>query len=582
MPSLSSIIILIILIITTLLLLTINNNIISIVTAHVEDLCVSPPGTTPTSGIYNFYTTASRLGCNYREIGNKCLASVLSESGNTFGDTSKCRGVVHFNAVYFNAVALGFTQEIAYFMAAFSQAIDFVQYEAIDACGKQMDKRFWTPPMRGLLRTATKFGGTNRHLGIPWIGYFKETPGGIPRLNSSSNRWEEWSLLSSPDTSSSTSGGYGFPMFQQRKTYTGGSIHGCNADHFKYSYSQYTSSNSNECPGLNPNSNDLFYDGALSVGRKWAFGQSELLCNGGFTIPNPITGSIFTGDECPKVGTQYTIDVGTIQQGPIPLAGGNLELGIQVIHYECNPNCTSNPTNIEPTSVVRAPQFAKYLSSQSKMNGYAKLANGESVPVDVAKMGIYLHWVADRASHWYCTDASGSGIASVLKKPAKPSKKHQRGKKNITPINNQYDVYMYLDPMACNFLEHGMVHYWEQGMNGEGLISSLAPGSYGALRMMFLETKAFRDEHIKQHPEWFRPNAIPLSFDLVIGTDSKPGILYNVTAIPEADVRFEEWMNQLAKYNLPPLPGFETTCRASVVKKQRFRHRVLGMDDGEL
>ena len=46
--------------------------------------------------------------------------------------------MIHFNGVYFAAAALGFTQEISYFLAAYSQAIDFVQYKGVDSCGKAM------------------------------------------------------------------------------------------------------------------------------------------------------------------------------------------------------------------------------------------------------------------------------------------------------------------------------------------------------------------------------------------------------------------------------------------------------------
>jgi hypothetical protein len=69
--------------------------------------------------------------------------------------------------------------------------------------------------------------------------------------------------------------------------------------------------------------------------------------------------------------------------------------------------------------------------------------NGEPVPETVAKMGVYLHWVADRASHWYCTDSSESGIMGVKKS------------------DKEYDLYMWLGAAeGCNFVTHGMAHYW--------------------------------------------------------------------------------------------------------------------------
>jgi len=135
---------------------------LALASAHLEDLCVAPPGSGLTSGVYNFFSIASKLGCDYRDERLGCVAAVMAASGSTFNDTSICRGAVHFNAVYFAAAALGFTQDIAYFMAAFSQAIDFVQYRGIDSCGQDMPARYWTPPMRGMLRTSTRYGGTNR------------------------------------------------------------------------------------------------------------------------------------------------------------------------------------------------------------------------------------------------------------------------------------------------------------------------------------------------------------------------------------------------------------------------------------
>jgi hypothetical protein len=59
-------------------------------------------------------------------------------------------------------------------------------------------------------------------------------------------------------------------------------------------------------------------------------------------------------------------------------------------------------------------------------------------------MGVYLHWVADRNSHWYCTDSSGSGVAGVKEKDG-----------------DGYNLYMFLDANGgCNFITHSMAHYW--------------------------------------------------------------------------------------------------------------------------
>ena len=155
-----------------------------------------------------------------------------------------------------------------------------------------------------------------------------------------------------------------------------------------------------------------------------------------FTTIDPRTGSPFTGPRCPT-GNQFTIDNSDLVQGPIPLTGPGLALGEQVIQFECSPNCTADNYTVIPSSVVYARQMAVYLEEQARTGGYAKMPDGKPVPELVARMGVYLHWVADRASHWYCTDAPGSGVTAVPKRAGNTS---------------HYDLFLYLDPNACNFV----------------------------------------------------------------------------------------------------------------------------------
>ena len=95
------------------------------------------------------------------------------------------------------------------------------------------------------------------------------------------------------------------------------------------------------------------------------------------------------------------------------------------------------PSGSHPTHPLLCPP------SGFSQNGYATLKNGEPVPEVVARIGIFIHWVADRASHWYCNDASKSGNFAV---------------KNGT--DGDYNLFLYLDPKPCSFVEHSMVHYW--------------------------------------------------------------------------------------------------------------------------
>lgn len=120
-----------------------------------------------------------------------------------------------------------------------------------------------------------------------------------------------------------------------------------------------------------------------------------------------------------------------------------MEFGDQVIHFDCLPNCTAPGYTIKPGSEIYSENFGVYLKQQSEQYGYATLNDPPGpVPEAVARFGIYLHWVADRASHWYCCDASQSGIVTV---PASDG--------------DYYNGFMYLGTGACNFINHGMVHY---------------------------------------------------------------------------------------------------------------------------
>ena len=208
-----------------------------------------------------------------------------------------------------------------------------------------------------------------------------------------------------------------------------------------------------------------------------------------------------------------------------------------------------------PSSVVRTSQFRAYLEAQAAKYGYSKLADGSVVPEVVARMGFYLHWVADRASHWWCCDASQSGAAAV--------------EEQLPNGNKFYNLYLYLDPLQCNFAVHSMDHYWEQGMGGKGTIHSLAPGSFAALQYIYRALSEFRLEFLHKNPEFFRPGAVPYRESVIVGSTLKPGYLYKIVQIVDANQRFQAEMKALATLNLPPMPGFETVCQSGEARRLR-------------
>ncbi len=459
-----------------------------------------------------FFQLSQARNCSYNQQTPDCvLGSILPQMSPTgFGDAVPCRGNVHWFVVYFVSVSLGLDQMHAYFLASFSQSIDYLYYDAVDSCGSQMGDAWSTPPMRGMQRTNVMAGGTFRHLGLPYIGHYNGT------------------TLSAAD-----------------KTYRGGLSGQCVVEHFEKPYSFYNAS----CPALSPNMTDPFYDGALASAKQWAFMETDQLCTGGFTALAD-DGSPFFGTGCPESGEATSMNVTMLVEGPIPLGGGAMRLGEQLLNYDCLPACACNSTcanstendNYEKVNVVYAHQLQEYLANNTQ---YAVLNNG-TVPQEIARIGIFTHWVADRASHWFCTDAPATGI-SIL---------------NVTDAKN-YQLGFWMSSSQCNFIRHGLVHQYEQGGSGAGPI---APGSYSAIVSAFNIIEEWANKFRPLHPEWFNPAVKPLSFAQVVGTDSAPGALYNVTVERFAAARVQMVNDYLKQFGLPLAPGLETACPAAAAR----------------
>ena len=436
---------------------------ISISTSHafVEDICLGEGGQ-----IENFYYDAAIQSipeCGYGKYYPRCVFKVLKRSSDTFGDTSICRGIIHFEAVYFTAQAVGFRGDIAYFIAAFSQAIDFNQYRAIDSCGIDLPFRYWTPPLRGLLRTSTVSGGSIRHLGVPY-GNDSDTTDAL---------YPQWNAIA---------------------------------------------------------------EGTLSRSRKWAFGGSDTLCHGGLTNSeskdNP-----FGGDSCATRG-ELLSDVSKIVSGPIPLSGGITKLGPQILNYDCEPECWCNntcpegsaPLTPKNTLLAEGDNLARYIAKSP----FSKLDNGAPVPELIARLGIYMHWLSDRASHANCTNA-------------------KRSKLSGPDSDGNYTIN--LDTLRCNAISHAMSHYWEQGLGDK-----VTRGSEAALRLYAEELGAFAARYRPQHPEWFREVPPSLSMVYIVGMPANPGVTLSASLERSATKRIKIIMDALEENNFDPIPGFTTFC----------------------
>ena len=436
---------------------------ISVSTSHafVEDICLGEGGQ-----IDNFYYDAvmqSMPECGFGKYYPRCVFKVLKRSSDTFGDTSICRGIIHFEAVYFTAQAVGFRGDIAYFIAAFSQAIDFNQYRAIDSCGTDLPFRYWTPPLRGLLRTSTVSGGSIRHLGVPY-GSEEDTTDAL---------YPQWGATA---------------------------------------------------------------EGTLSRSRDWAFGDSDTLCHGGIT-DSELKDNPFSGSSCATRG-ELLSDVPKLVSGPIPLSGGTTKLGPQILNYDCEPECWcsntcpegSPPLTPKNTLLAEANNLGRYIAQSP----FSKLDDGTPVPELVARLGIYMHWLSDRASHASCTNAKASKLVG-------PS--------------DSGDYTISLDTLRCNAISHAMAHYWEQGIGDK-----VTSGSEATLRLYVKELDAFANKYRLQHPNWFRENQPPLSMAYIVGMPASPGVTLRASLEKSAKKRIKIIMDALEENNFDPIPGFRTFC----------------------
>lgn len=426
--------------------------------SHVEEYCINEQGE-----IKPFYGKANSRGCAYKSWDPRCVKEVTEVSTQTFAYDSRCRGMVHYDSVFYLAQAAGFSGELAYFIAAYSQGVDFVQFVGIDSCGDRLPERFWTVPLRGFLRTSVMTGGTVHHLGVP----FGDAP----------------------------------------KDYS----------------------------ALKPDLSNYEYEGSLSTFRDWVFGDTDLICTAGYR--EPVEGNYFTGDKClsPKVKIKNRSSKAV--QGPIPLMKEGTRFGPGIAHYDCKDDIECSGDNLVLENVVMAKDMESYLASSS----HGRVANGSPVPVELARLGIFMHYLADRASHNYCTDVKGNAIYS-----------------NGSPND---DLDLKLSVSACNAIKHGMYHFWEQMVK-----KPLSPQSYAALNLYYEQLVAFRMKYEKYNPEWFVRES--LSVDqarAIIGTEMVDGVLDVIIRSSDPRIRYERFLEALDKAGYQRPPGWEHGSCATTI-----------------
>ncbi|MBS2027506.1 MAG: hypothetical protein JST54_06320 [Deltaproteobacteria bacterium] len=305
--------------------------------AFFEDLCVSKAG--------KFETCIEPFSaCKVKpSVGSACPVE-LQQATALAARPRPGRSMIHADATYFLAQALGYRADVAYWIAAYDEVTDLTRYAPIDQCGvqaseKNSGRRFITATFNGFQRTNTKTDGPLYH----------------------------YTLAFSPNGD-------------------GTDVHGASGVQAVYPLRF-------PAPGY-PAIDDI-YQGTLYNLRQWAMQPTNapgLLCAAGFTEPNGP--SHFSGARCLA---------GAPIRGTVPVLS-SFNFGPK-IEAQTGPKLLDNANG-----PVTVDQLEAWLRDPKRTQGVLwKDAAAPPVPVQLARIGLYLHTLQDTASHaTYCGDDAPS------------------------------------------------------------------------------------------------------------------------------------------------------------------------------
>jgi len=259
------------------------------------------------------------------------------------------RSMIHADATYFIAQALGYRADVAYWIAAYNEVEDYAQYAPIDQCDGQATptnsgKSYITAEFNGFQRTNTATAGPLYHYVVNF------SPNGV-----------------------------------------GTDVHGAGGVQSEYPFHYPT-------PGYPVRIDDI-YQGTLYNQRQWAMQPGTgpgLLCTVGFTVPTDAANgtSNFSGKTCLA---------NVAISGMVPTVEG-LAAGAKI-------NVQSGPKVLDNShGTVLYEKLQSYLDDKTKTTGTLWLdPAAPPVPVQVARIGLYLHTLQDTASHsTFCGDDAPS------------------------------------------------------------------------------------------------------------------------------------------------------------------------------
>lgn len=344
-----------------------------------------------------------------------------------FATITHGRSMIHADSTYFLAQALGYRADVAYWIAAYDEVTDYSQYAPIDQCGVE---------------------ATAQNSGAPYIT--AQFNGFVRTNNNTDGPLDHYIVSFSPNGQ-------------------GTDVHGPEGVLGLYPF-HYPR------PGY-PVRIDDTYQKTLANLRQWAMLPSRdpgVLCTVGMTSAD--------GKDCLSGGTISGVVPFAVNPN-VPGINLNVPLGKKVLNYDAT---TTPPT------VVYYEQLGPWLNDKSRTTGTLwKSRVPEPVPVQIARLGLYLHTIQDSTSHsTYCGDEAPS-----------------------PPDGGDAGTYMFLDGSnvglsfgnSCAASPHLASHLQETGTGDAPLPLRV----YTALNMTIDELIAFGNSVAKEHGWIANPELLP-------------------------------------------------------------------------
>ncbi len=400
----------------------------------------------------------------------RCRANILWDAALTSA-LENGRSMVHVDSVFYIAQALGIRWDVAYWLAAYNEVTDIAQYVPIgrDAQLLESQTEWHSILLNGWQRTSGETGGISLHFVAPFL------PSGETQL---------------PPT----------------------------------------------VDGVHPDLSDIQHEGMLAHIRSWALSERDPCSDGLTSLSTDLT--YFTGTTCYRHDPRLTTDPAAVShniEGDIPVLS-NLQVSIPFQAYSgnqiarftppvdligCKQGTTTDPNDCYIHDIQYATELQALLDA-----GTGKLMDGQPVPPEVARTGIYLHILQDRISHSACGDAS------TVSGPSLPGGLFT------------YDY----GKTDCAQDVHAWRHYEEIGLQ------SLPERSFSALSYAWDTLEDFIDANSTAHPQWFT-TPTGLTKAEVVGSQASPGILMQALTISDATARLNAFLQANTNAGFRQMPG---------------------------